>query len=354
MAGSKQEDTLSLGRTIASAQALLSQFTTASPSGTTTAQPIPSPPNALHVVRDSATLLKAHVTKIALLATNKPFTPSAITKVLRELSGTCLPAMMSAAQICEQEKETWGNTMGIEIRTRVKRAFREVEVLLAEVQSIANGHGSVAGGRDSLSATGVVWEACDALIELEKMGIAGLAVKKAEQYRDTIKDAIEELQEWREGGDLDSEGHGDALLDSDDEGVDGDNDSIDDIFNAANSMPKDRPALSELVQDAEGRLKKIVLLYTAIVKRRLKTFVSSGEDHNAHRLDELLQHLTAVPDLIDELAGSFYDLDEKQAKARLERCVTEAQRAGDVAALSWKQGEDEFTAWHKKWKEAVG
>jgi hypothetical protein len=354
MAGSKQEDTVALGRTIASAQALLSQFTSASSADSATAQPIPSPPNALHVVRDSATLLKAHVTKIALLATNKPFTPSAITKVLRELSGTCLPAMMSAVQICEQEKDTWGTTMGVEIRARVKRAFREVEVLLAEVQSIADGNGSVAGGRNSLSATGVVWEACDALVELEKMGIAGLAVKKVEQYRDTIKDAIEELQEWREGDDLDSEGRGDALLDSDDEGVDGDNDSIEDIFNAANSMPKDRPTLRELVQDAEGRLKKIVLLYTAIIKRRLKTFVSLGEDHNAHRLDELLLHLTTVPDLIDELAGAFYDLDEKQAKSRLERCIAEARSAGDVAALSWKQGEDEFTAWHKKWTEAVG
>jgi hypothetical protein len=352
MAGSKQEDTAALGRTIASAQALLSQFTTSSE--TTTTQTIPSPPNALHVARDSAKLLKAHVTKIALLATNKPFTPSAITKVLRELSGTCLPAMMSAVQICQQEKDTWGATMGTEIRTRVKRAFREVEGLLAEVQSIADGHGSVAGGRSSLSATGVVWEACDALIELERLGIAGLAVKKAEQYRDTIKDAIAELQEWREGEDLDSEGRGDVLLDSDDEGVDGDNDSIEDIFNAANSMPKDRPELRELVQDAEGRLKKVVLLYTAVIKRRLKTFVSVNAHHTAGRLDELLIHLTAIPDLIDELAGSFYDLDEKQAKSRLDRCILEARGAGSVAALSWKGEEDEFTAWQKKWEAAIG
>lgn len=260
--------------------------------------------------------------------------------------------MMSAVQICEQEKATCGSLMGREVGVRVSRTFKEMENLLLELKSIADGNNAPAR-RDSLSSTGVVWESCDALVQLEKMGIAGLAVKKAEQYRDSIKDAIEELQEWREGNDLDNEGQADALLDSDDEGVDGDAESLDDIFNAANSMPKDRPELRKLVEGAEGKLKKIVLLYTALIKRRLKTFKTSEQSH-VEALDKILLHLKTAQSGVDDLAGSFYDLDDDGAKSELESCVDEAKSACAIASLGWEGKEDEFTAWSKKWEEAIG
>ncbi|KAF2167639.1 hypothetical protein M409DRAFT_65782 [Zasmidium cellare ATCC 36951] len=346
-------DTRALNELIASTLALLKQFPSSlSPSNMTSATTIANPPNPLQVLRDSATLLKAHTTKVSLLAINKPFTPSAITKILLDLSGTCLPAIMSAVQVCEQEKSTWGSLMGKEIGVRILRTFKEMENLLAELKSIADGN-SAPARRDSLSSTGVVWESCDALIELEKVGIAGLAVKKAEQYRDSIKDAIEELQEWREGSDPDNEGQADELLDSDDEGVDGDAESLDDIFNAANSMPKDRPELRQLVEEAEGKLKKIVLLHTALVKRRLKTFKASEQAH-VEALDAILLHLKTAQSGVDDLAGSFYDLDDNGAKSELAKCVDEAKSACTIARLSWEGKEDEFTAWSKKWEEAIG
>ena len=261
--------------------------------------------------------------------------------------------MMSAVQICEQEKKIWTGLMAKEAQMRVARVFREIENLLLECQSISQGNAAPAR-RDSLSSTGVVWESCDALIELEKIGVAGLAVQKAEQYRDSIKDAIEELQEWREGTDMDNEGEDDALLDSGDEGVDGDADSIDDIFNAANSCPKDRPELRELVEKAEGRLKKVVLLYTALGKRRLKTFKTGGNSESAERLDKIMEGLKQVQSDVDELAGCFYDLDEEKARAGLEQCVTRAKTTYEEAKTSWDGQEDEFTTWSKKWDEAVG
>lgn len=352
------EDVRALNELIASTLALLKQFSSSlSASNTTPATPISNPPNPLHVLRDSATLLKAHTTKVSLLAINKPFTPSAITKILRELSGTCLPAMVGAAQICEQEKKTWGALMGREAGVRVTRTFREMDNLLSELKSIADGK-SAPARRDSLSSTGVVWESCDALIELEKLGIAGLAVRKAEQYRDSMKDAIEELQEWREGSDPENEGQADALLDSDDEGVGGDAESLDDIFNAANSMPKDRPELRQLVESAEGKLKKIVLLYTALGKRRLKTFKmpegGSEQESNVEALDKVLEYLKTIQSGVDDLAGSFYDLDQDGASNELQKCVDEAKLACAVVRLSWEGREDEFTAWSKKWEEAMG
>ena len=247
MAPPSSADLKALNTLITSTQAVLAQFTASlADSAPKTTERIPNPPNPLQVFSDAARLVKAHVTKLSLLVINKPFTPTAVTKVLRELATSCLPALISGVQICQQDKATWTELMGREAQLRTRRVFKELETLLQEIQSVAQGaEAGTSGGRDSLSATGVVWESCDSLAELNTLGIAGLAVQKAEQWRDTIRDAIEELQEWAEGGDLETEGPNDALLDSDDEGVagDNDNDSLDDLFNAANSMPADRKSV---------------------------------------------------------------------------------------------------------------
>jgi hypothetical protein len=352
-------DTDSLNELLNSTLALVAQCNASlNPSPTAPdAAPVANPPNALIVLRDSAKLLKAHTTKISLLAINTPFTPSAVRKVLTELSGTCVPAMMSAVQICEQQKATWGTFMGREAQLRVRGVCKEMAALLQEVQSVAQGN--VPRRRDRLHSTGVVWESCDALMELEKLGIAGLAVQKAEQYRDTIKDAIEELREWKEGEDLDSEGR-DGLLDSDDEGVEGDRDSIEDIFSAANSMPKDRPELAKRVEEADGKLKKIVLLFAALIKRRLKTYKggvpgqAQASDPNMGRLDGAMESLRRLPHQVDELAGHFYDLDEEKVKEQMSKCVQEAIAAAEHVRLNWNGEEDEFTAWSLKWKKVLG
>ena len=245
-----------------------------------------------------------------------------------------------------------------EVQARVRRVFKEMEMLLGEIRSIAAGADSGVR-RDSLSSTGIVWESCDALIELEKLGLPVLALQKANQYRETIKDAIEELREWTEGDDLDSEGRVDGLLDSDDEGVDGDKDSIEDIFNAANSMPKDRPELKALVEQADASLKKVVILYQALSKRRIQVFKHnlnpSADDLAAiSRLDELMLHLRRMPFQVDEMASNLYDLDEDAAKQTLERCINEAKAACAIMNSDWSGKEDTFSEWLKKWAAAVG
>ncbi|KAK6431921.1 hypothetical protein LTR95_011912 [Oleoguttula sp. CCFEE 5521] len=358
MAPSTTADAQALDALMTSTLALLSQFTIslAATSSTPPSAAVSNPPNPLDIISDTSRLLKAHVTKISLLAINKPFTPSAITTIVREVAGTCLPAMMSAVQICEQKKTVWPEFVGKEAQLRVRRVFREMESLLQEVRNISQGSGAGLGGkRDSLSCTGVVWEACDALTELQKLGIAGLAVQKAEQWRDTIKDAIAELKEWMEGEALDSEGQKDALLDSDDEGVDGDADSFDDIFNAANSMPSDRPELKALVGKAVEKLRRVGLLYNALIKRRLKIYRSGeGDNGYAKRIDEIMVDLRAIPHMIDELASTFYDLDEERARAVLVNCVARAKGVAAVASKSYGGHDDEFTVWNRKWQDAIG
>lgn len=360
MAPPASTDLKALNTLISSTQAVLAQFTASlADSAPKTTERIPNPPNPLQVFSDAARLVKAHVTKLSLLVINKPFTPSAVTKVLRELSGTCLPALISGVQICQQDKATWSELVGREAQQRTRRVFRELETLLQEISSVAQGaEAGTSGGRDSLSATGVVWESCDSLAQLNTLGVAGLAVQKAEQWRDTIKDAIEELQEWAEGEDLETEGQTDALLDSDDEGVAGeDNDSLDDLFNAANSMPADRPELKELVERAVEKLKKVDILYKALVKRRLKAYkhvaAEGDKKSSAEYLDELMDELKALPDAVDDMASNFYDLDEEAAKSALDDCVKKASETARLAELGYDGNTDEFSAWSKKWIEAV-
>lgn len=355
-------DAKALDEILASTSALLAQFLASLSDNS----PIPSdkriadPPNPLQVFADASKLLKAHVTKLSLLVLNKPFTPSAVTRVLRDLSTTCLPALISGVQICQQEKAVWSAFLGREAAVRTRRVFRELETLLGEVKSVAQGAAAgSSGGRDSLSATGVVWESCDALAELNALGLAGLAVQKAEQWRETIRDAIEELLEWAEGEDLETEGKTDELLDSDDEGVEGDdNDSLNDLFNAANSMPADRPELKELVEQAVEKLKKVEIMYKALAKRRLKAYKAvksqEGVKSSAELLDEITDSLSTLPDMVDDLASTFYDLEEEQAKKALGECVTKARETAELARLDYEGKEDQFSTWSKKWMEAIG
>lgn len=362
MAPPSSADLKALTTLITSTQAVLAQFTASlADNAPKPTDRIPNPPNPLQVFSDAARLVKAHVTKLSLLVINKPFTPTAITKVLRELASTCLPALISGVQICQQDKAVWSELLVHEAQLRVRRVFRELETLLLEIKSVAQGaEAGSSSGRDSLSATGVVWESCDALAALNTLGVAGLAVQKAEQWRDTIKDAIEELQEWADGEDLETEGQNDALLDSDDEGIAGDdNDSLNGIFNAANSMPADRPELKELVEQAVEKLKKVDILYRALIKRRLKPYKSgataeTGKKSSAENLDELLENLKSLPDSIDDMASNFYDLDEEAARAALADCVKQACETATLAKLDYDGKEDEFSTWSKKWVEAVG
>ena len=362
MAPPSSVDLKALNTLIISTQAVLAQFTASlADNAPKPTDRIPNPPNPLQVFSDAARLVKAHVTKLSLLVINKPFTPTAITKVLRELASTCLPALISGVQICQQDKAVWSDLLVREAQLRVRRVFRELETLLAEIKSVAQGaEAGSSNGRDSLSATGVVWESCDALAALNALGVAGLAVQKAEQWRDTIKDAIEELQEWADGEDLETEGQNDALFDSDDEGVAGDdNDSLNDIFNAANSMPADRPELKELVEQAVEKLKKVDILYRALIKRRLKPYknveaVETGKKSSAENVDELMENLKSLPDLVDDMASNFYDLDEEAARAALAGCVKKACETAKLATLDYDGKEDEFSTWSKKWVEAVG
>ncbi|KXL42671.1 MAG: hypothetical protein FE78DRAFT_132499, partial [Acidomyces sp. 'richmondensis'] len=315
--------------------------------------PHPSSISALPILHDTARLLRAHTTKISLLALQTPFPHSATSKVLREMSTSCFPALKTGIHIClHPQPAPCGRTMTEEVRIRSRRLCVELTAFLREVRDVSRGR--TARRDQSLKATGVIWEACDDLAALAEVGTSGLAVRKGEEWRCLLEDAIEELREWREGEDTEQEGDWDGLLDEDDEAVEGDREgAVEGIFHAANSFPRGDEEWESLVEDATGKLKKIVLLYRAVVKRRMETFSHDGDSEAVARLDAIIDGLRRIPQMVDELAGTFYELDVDGVETQLKLCVSEAKDVVDKARFGWDGSEDTFTTWCKKWEEAI-
>jgi hypothetical protein len=344
-------------------QSSLSPSLSATPSQSqTTAIELPNP---LDAVKASTTLLKSHTTTLSLLLINPPLTPSAIIAKISDVSSGALSGMVAAASYVPQQgqKDNIGNIMRTELRARVRRLLGTWGDVLALVLRMAenkqNAKGKDVGPSEGekqevLSATGVLWEACDVLVKLCNDGVVSLVVKKATELRATLLDAIEELKEWGE----DVEDEDDDAEDSGDEN---------DMFGASNKLGKDDKELKELLDTSLKKLKMVGMLYQAITKRRLKTYpaapasaasaTTNGTSNiaasPAPKLDELMALLKTIPDTVDDLASAFYDLDEEEAKETLDKTCKEAKSAVELVKQSWTGTDDEFTAWSEKWVAAL-
>lgn len=320
--------------------------------------------NALDLARDTASLIRAHSTRLSLLIINKPFTATAISTVLRELVSGPLPGLASAVELCNAAKYT--KAMSAELQWGSRKVFMELGTLVDAIpldgktlsEDQKNGTGKTVG-KGSLASTGVVWEACDAVIKLSKLGIAGILIKKADQYRDLLKDALEEFQEW---GEEESDGEDqDDFPEDEDDGVDTSaQDAVDNIFGSQRHIPSEDPEkIRPRLESAQKRLKLVVLMYQAVVKRRFKTLPrlpcpdappetkekSNDDSQIITCLDEVLDVLKKIPDITDELASAFYELDAAEIDKRMDECFFAAFGASELLAKNWKGEEDEFTAW---------
>ncbi|KAA8576890.1 hypothetical protein MFRU_014g00430 [Monilinia fructicola] len=327
--------------------------------------------NAIDLAHDSASLIKAHSTKLSLLIINKPFTASAITKVLREIVAGPLPGLASAVEICNAAKYT--KAMSEELQWRVKKVLTELSTLVSAIpldgkilsDDKKNGTGK-SNGKGSLASTGIVWDACDSVMELKNLGVAGLAVKRAEEYRDLVKDALEELQAWAEE-ESDDEDDEENSGDEDDETKDP-QDIVDDLFGSQPHIPKDDPEkIREKLESSTKRLRLIILMYQAVVKRRFKTLPylphpelpaqlkeKSTEDPGiVECLDEVLVRMKKITDLTDDLASAFYELDS----ATIDKLMDETWFTGfatiELLIKNWEGEKDDFTTWAYKFQLAM-
>ncbi|KAG9191718.1 hypothetical protein G6011_10452 [Alternaria panax] len=318
--------------------------------------------NPLDVIKASTTLLRSHTTTLSLLLINPPLTPSAIIAKIGDVSSGPLNSMVTAASYVPREGQRGdiGNIMRTEVRAQVRRLIGTWGEVLAMIMKMAEKRQDTQGQdkvpaesekQEVLSSTGVLWDACDALLKLCADGVVGLVVKKAQELRAVLLDAIEELKEW-----------GEDVEDDDDEAEGSDDE--DEIFGASNKIGKNDKELKELLDTSVKKLKMVGMLYQALVKRRLKTYPASSTleptaaangiiSTPCKKLDELMNTLKTIPEIVDDIAGAFYDLDEDEAKQILDKCCGEAKRAIGLVKQSWSGKDDEFTAWSGKWISAL-
>jgi hypothetical protein len=371
MAMARPKDVKSLIEVAKSTLLLLTHFQSSlAPTSTTTCSQLPAPasglPNPLQAIKAATTLLKSHTTALSLLLINPPLTPSAVMAKINHVSSGPLNGMVAAASYLPPpgQGDDIGDTMRTELKAHVRRLLSTWGDVLALVLRIAESRQGAqatdtaptdAEKQDVLAATGVLWAACDALLALCNHGVVGLVVKKAAEWRATLLDAIEELNEWGEDFDDDDDDDKDSARGSDDE---------DDLFAASNKLAKDDTVLKALLDTSVRKLKMVGMLYQAISKRRLKTCPTAAiaaaangsidaTSTPARRLDHLMAALKQIPDTVDDLASAFYDLDQQEAKNTLDKACKEAEAVAGLAKQSWTGTDDDFTAWLGKWVTAL-
>ncbi|MCJ1354837.1 MAG: hypothetical protein MMC33_004827 [Icmadophila ericetorum] len=354
---------LKLKNSIASARAILQRFQAALlDSNATPLIAIPADsPHPLSLLADSSSVLKAQTTKLSLLVINQPYTPSEITYILQSVTNLCLPALMTAAELVPEHRYT--AFLHKTIRSGVARMMREMLSLLDEIPVDERGVEKTRG-RDALASTGVVWEACDAMLRLASTGIVTAVVERVKEYHNLLKDAIEELKEW--DGD---EGDEDFLDGSSSErsstraskapakSVDSMAADMDHLSVSGTSGPPSRD-IEVMKDNVVQALSLIQLLYPALIKRRIQRFpnISSqtkDEDmpsaDQMKNLDQLIGCCQGFTNSADDLAAALYECDEVEVKNGLDTVKEDARKCVELVKANWRGEDDEFSTWIGKW-----
>ncbi|KAL4902847.1 hypothetical protein BDW74DRAFT_58540 [Aspergillus multicolor] len=308
----------------------------------------------LPLLSTSSTALKSHVTKLSLLAINSPFTPSAVATTLSTLNESVLPSLVTAALLITPESHT--RTFQTEIRVLTGTALKELSLLIKEVQIIAEEKAEKKSldqaEKNAVTAVaGRVWDACDVLVDIAAKGVVGLLVKRAEQYRDLVRDAVEEIEEW----DPDEEGDEffDDLLDGDRNGftADGEDDADEDEDDEGSV------ALHARKKDALRILKPVAQIYPAIIANRLRKAPVPLAPGDVGTLEEVMRNLQRIPDHIDEVAGALYEDDPGKFTRQLRKTKERAFKAIELVVLPWglkqENAGDKFTTWSHTWTKVV-
>ncbi len=317
--------------------------------------------DALSLAHDSASLIKAHTTKISLFIINEPFTPSAISTVLRQLVAGPIPGITSAVQIFDAERYT--KVARQDLAWRCYRVLHElkglVEVIPLDGKVLRDEKKN--SGRGSIAATGVIWAACDDVIRLKTLGITGLLVKKVEEDRDTLKDVLEELKEWKEEAEEEEDSNdGDDTVDDITAQMQNSHistqDMLDHLMNPR-SIPHDDPdRIRERLDSCLKRLRLTTLLYSAIIKRRIKVLPPlpvTMDSTVVRRLDEVVPILARLPHRFEDVACAFYDMDRDSIDREMDSCFFDAFAVSEMLMKPWEGQRDEFTEWAEKFQASI-
>jgi hypothetical protein len=325
--------------------------------------------NALPLLSNSAAVLKSQVTKLSLLAITAPFTHSAVSTVLRACNESVLPSLVTAALLVTPAGYT--QAFHTEILLLVKTALVEFSTLVRDVKGIAEtkdlakkereGDGKKNEKEGEISkvekdavmvAVGRVWDACDAVTEVAGKGVVGFVMRRVEQWRDLVKDAVEELEDWDPEED-------DEFFDElmGEEKGDGDDDDEED-------EEEDTAALQEQKKSTLRFIKPIAQVYPAVLTHRLKNAGDKPLSSTAGiaKLESVLINLQSIPDQIDEAAGALYENNWSKAAEYLKQTQKNAAQAVNSVSAPWiatetaegeQQPADKFATWSKMWLKVM-
>lgn len=349
--------------------ALIEQFQSALvPSLTNAAESSPKDVKPLPLLSASASALKSQVTKLSLLAITTPFTHSAVSSVLRACNDSVLPSLVTAALLVTPAEYT--KAFHSEVIVLVRTALTEFSTLAREVENI---HDSKEQARvdnptkkkeddvdkaekDAVTrATGRVWDACDAVVDVANKGVVGFVMRRVEEWRDLVRDAVEEIEDW------DPEEEGDEFFDEimGDKGDDGDED--DKVDDSEDDDDQSIAALKEQKKSTLRFLKPVSQVYSAIINYRLKNAgdVPLSSVSGVTRLESLMTSLQSIPDQVDEAAGALYEDNVSKSAKFLEETRKSATQAVQSITLPWDTSDDEqnpqdkFTVWSKTWLKVM-
>ncbi|KAK7223132.1 hypothetical protein V2G26_011135 [Clonostachys chloroleuca] len=325
-----------------------------------------APLNSLALAQDSSALVRAHATKVSLLIVNEPFTPSALVGVIRELAQGPLPSLAASAETCTADRYT--AVFRKELAWRCRSVLLELAKLLEKIpkdgKALSASEQGFSADKGSIALTGVLWAACDQVAVLTKGGVGGFFVKKVEEWRDTLKDVMEELKEWGEqepddDDDDEDEERDDPVHDTSEKSKQS---VIDDFMSSDRTIPKSDPdKIRPRLETSLKRLRLVTLLYQAIVKRRIKKLPAipppEDADESARavptKLNDAAHVLEVLPDHFGDLAAAIYDLDPEEIDEMMDQCFTDAETVSNVLGQTWEGGKDEFTEWTEKFKTEI-
>ena len=323
--------------------------------------------DALPLLIASSTALRSQVTKLSLLAITSPFTPSAVSTVLTALNESVLPSLVTAALLVTPSEFT--KAFHAEIQILTKTTLKELSSLIGEVKSVADKKGDQKEKKEEdlteseknvvTVATGRVWDSCDVLVDIANKGGVGFVIRRVEEWRDLVRDALQEIEEW------DPDEDGDELFDDllGDDGKNGSDDKDsgdDDDDDNDEEEDEDTAALHARKKSTLRVFKPVAQVFPAIIANRLKNagdaLVQSSD--GTRKLETLMAHLQNVPENIDEVAGALYEADWERHTEFTRKVKDEAAKAVGLLASGWKTTdgqavEDKFTVWSKTWLKVV-
>lgn len=354
-----------LSATLDTTLTLIGQFQTALTTLPTAATEAAKDAEALPLLTASSSALKAHVTKLSLLAITSPFTHSAVSTVLRELNESVLPSLVTASLLVTPAQYT--KAFHSEVLLLVKTALTELSALVREVNLVGEKKDQEKKdtGKESdvtksekdavMLATGRVWDACDATTDVANKGVVGFVMRRVEQWRDLVRDAVEEIEDW--DPEEEDDGFFDDVLSDDGKGGDDDEGEDDDEDDG-----EETAALQKHKKSTLRFLKPIAQAYPAIINNRLKNAGNAplASSSAVKKLESLMLNLQAIPDDVDEAAGALYEANFETSAQYLRKTRKCATQAVELVASPWGAANvkddapaDKFATWSKTWLKVI-